>query len=136
VMPAADRIIATSKRLSAERQIHAAIAHYRAGDFECAITLSSAAEGQIAEPADRESLFRGLVRVAKASPLPNGEKDDFNYAANWMKHGVGPDECDIHDLEVAHWLYRVISKFWAFYGVGTAQMADLFAWAGKPSSGE
>ena len=46
----AQRVVETSKRLSAERQIHAAIAHFHAGDFECAITLSSAAEGQMPKP--------------------------------------------------------------------------------------
>lgn len=56
----AQRIVQTSKRLAAERQIHAAIAHFHAGDFECAITLCSAAEGQMPEPSGSTYLFRQL----------------------------------------------------------------------------
>ena len=37
--------IETSKRLSAERQIHAAIDHFHRNEFECAMTLAAAAEG-------------------------------------------------------------------------------------------
>jgi hypothetical protein len=109
----AQLVVQTSKRLSAERQIHAAIKHYRAGDFECAITLCAAADGQMPEPSHSETLFRRMQRQAKLDPLPDGEKDDFNYAANWMKHGWGTDECEIEEIEVKLWLYRAISKYHA-----------------------
>ena len=66
------RIVQTSKRLSAERQIHAAITHFHAGDFECAITLCSAAENQLPEPS--EPAHRG------AHPQRAAER--------WAKFGV------------------------------------------------
>ena len=96
----AQHVVQTSKRLSVERQIHAAIEHYRAGDFECAITLCGAADGQMPEPGHSETLFRRMQRQAKLNPLPDREKDDFNYAANWMKHGWGANECEIEEIEV------------------------------------
>ena len=129
----AQRVVQTSKRLSAERQIHAAIEHYRAGDFECAITLCSAADGQMPEPSHSETLLRRMQTRAKLNPLPDGEKDDFNYAANWMKHGSGANESEIEEIEVKLWLYRVISKYHAVYGSGTSAMTELFPWAGVPS---
>jgi hypothetical protein len=86
----AQRIVRTSKRLSAERQIHAAIAHYRAGDFECAITLCSAAEGQTPEPLEPAHLFRILQNHVRENPVPGEEPDDFNYVATWLKHPRAP----------------------------------------------
>ncbi len=123
----------TNKKTAASRQIHAAIKHYRAGEFECAITLCSAAEGQIPEPERPEHLFRLLRQAAEAKPSLDGEKDDFNFAANWLKHGWGNDEVEIDNTLVLFWLNRAISKYRAAYGIGTTEMADLFMWAAEPS---
>jgi len=125
----AKRVLQTSKRLSAERQIHAAIAHFRAGDFECAITLCHAAEGQLPEPNESAGLFRMLKRFGAENPAPDGSKNDFNFFATWMKHGCGPDEIEITEWLVTLWLYRAISKYHAIYGIGTPEMVTLFPWA-------
>jgi hypothetical protein len=126
--------VQTSKRLAAERQIHAAIAHFRAGDFECAITLCSAAEGQMPEPSEPIHFFGILKEASAEHPPPDGQKDDFNYAANWMKHGLGVDEVEIEEFEVLAWLNRAISKYRAVYGTGTPEMTALFPWAGEAGS--
>ncbi len=127
-----DLVVRTTKQLSAKRQIHAAIAHFRAGDFECSITLCSAAEGQMPEPARPIHLFRILQKGAAENPAPNGEKDEFNYAATWMKHEWGTGEVEIDELEVRGWLNRAISKYRAVYGAGTPEMAETFPWAILP----
>ena len=125
----ANRVIQTSKRLAAERQIHAAITHFRAGDFECAISLCSAAEGQMQEPRRSTHLFGILKQFVAKHPAPDGQKDDFNCAANWMKHGIGADAVEIEEWVVTMWLNRAISKYCAVYGVGTPEMTALFPWA-------
>jgi hypothetical protein len=125
----ANRVVQTSKRLSAQRQIHAAIAHFWEGGFECAVSLCSAAEGQMPEPAEPTHLFGVLKRWSNENPSP-GQKDDFNYVATWMKHGTGPDEVEIEEWNVKMWLNRAISKYRAVYGVGTPEMIALFPWAG------
>jgi hypothetical protein len=51
-------MIKTSKQLSAFRQISAAIDHFEKKDYECAITLAGAAEGQI-----KEKTLNHLFRV-------------------------------------------------------------------------
>jgi tRNA threonylcarbamoyladenosine modification (KEOPS) complex Cgi121 subunit len=67
----AERVIQTSRRLATERQIHAAIAHFRAGDFERAITLSGAAEGQTPEPSEpSRHLFKGFEASCWRKPRP------------------------------------------------------------------
>ncbi len=119
-----NRVVAASKKLAAQRQIHAAIAHYRKGDFECAITLASAAEGQIPEPNARKPSH--LFGVLKDYLNRTGEPTvDFNYMANWLKHGWGLDETDIADPDVTFWLNRAISKYRAVYGSGTDEMASF-----------
>jgi hypothetical protein len=124
-------VIQTSKRLAAERRIHAAIKHFRTGDFECAISLCSAAEGQMPEPNASTHLFARLKQAGARNPASDGQKDDFNYDANWMKHSNGAHEVEIEELMVTAWLYRAISKYHAVYGMGTPEMAALFSWAGE-----
>jgi hypothetical protein len=124
------RVVRTTAQLAAARQIDAAIAHFAADDFECAITLCRAAEGAIPEPTNSASLLRRLIKQAGQNPAPDGQKDDFNYDANWLKHGNGPNEWEIEEVEVKVWLYRAVSKYHAVYGEGTTAMARLFAWAG------
>ena len=119
-------MIHTSKRLAAERQIHAAIAHFRAGDFECAITLCSAAEGQIPEPVGSTYFFALLKQAGAENPASDGKKDDFNFASNWMKHGIGADEVEIEEWVVKAWLIRTISKYRAVYGIITPEMTASF----------
>ena len=99
------RAVTTNVRLAAERQIHAAIAHFRGGDFECAITLCSAAEGRIPSPSD-PGWLREVV-IAHAAP-----NDDFNFAANWLKHDVNPDDLEIEQvpgMEMAQSRWRLYS---------------------------
>ncbi len=129
-----NRVIQTSKRLAAERQIHAAVAHFQAGDFECAITLCSAAEGQMPEPSKSTHLFGILKRATAERPAPDGQGDDFNYVATWMKHATIPDEIKIEEWVVTMWLNRAISKYRAVYGTGTPEMTALFPWAGQASN--
>jgi len=130
------RVVLTTARLAAARQIDAAIAHFAAGDFECAITLCRAAEGALPEPTKSASLLPRLINQARQSPAPDGERDDFNYDANWLKHGNGPEEWEIEELQVKFWLYRAVSKYHQVYGDGTSAMASLFGWVGAPRNDE
>lgn len=130
------RIVNTSKTLAATRQIHAAINHYRAGEFECAITLCSAAEGQLPEPPEPCYLFNLLQQAAQQQKISGGEKDDFNFAATWLKHRWGDNEVQIDSALVIFWLNRAISKYCACYGAGTAEMVSMFPWAERLPSRE
>ena len=131
------QVVETTKRLAAERQIHAAIAHYRAGEFECAISLCSAAEGQTTAMPGRPHLFtkirEGFNNSAPEDPKEKNKDDEaINLVANWLKHGSPPDEIDIPKWNVLMWLSRAISKYRAAYGPGTPEMVAMFDWAGNP----
>ena len=125
----ASSVVSTTKKLAAERQIHAAINHYQAGDFECAITLCSAAEGLMPEPDLPTHLF--AVLRERAQEDPQLQRDQFNYAATWLKHQTFNyrDDVELPEWLVKGWLNRAISKYRAVYGAGTAPMIQLFPWA-------
>ena len=118
-MPYERKEIETSKKLSALRQINAAIEHFHKGDFECAITLAAAAEGLLPE-GKSPSLFRELVR--RATDL------DFNLFINWLKHPLSPDETIIPDFAVALTIARATSKFVAVYSQSTRQFEEFAVW--------
>ena len=71
--------ITTTKQRSSMRQILAAIDHLHKQEFEAAITLAAAAEGQITEGA-----IRHLFRIMRQK-LP---KTDHNKVINWLKHAM------------------------------------------------
>ena len=85
------------------------------------------------EPSEPTHLFRILRRAATDSLAVDGQKDDFNYVATWMKHGDGADRVEVGEWDVQFWLNRAISKYRAVYGIGTPGMADFFSWAGRSS---
>jgi hypothetical protein len=113
------RVIKTSKRLASMRQLHAAIEHFQASEFECAMTLAAAAEGVL--PSTENHYF---LKTLKAK-LPN-----FNLIINWLKHGNPPtDTAELSELEVAATIYRGISKFNAVHGAVSPEMAEFLKWA-------
>jgi len=103
--------IQTNRKLSARRQIHAAIRHLSAGDYECAVTLSLAAEDQLP---DSERLY--LWNVLKQKIPDNASRDVLNELRNWLKHWNGPDGREISEFEVAIALNRATSKYFAAFG--------------------
>lgn len=64
------RMIKTDKKLSSLRQILAAIEHFEKKDYECAITLAAAGEGQVKETTTNH-LFR-LIRAKFSADETNG----------------------------------------------------------------
>ena len=68
------------------RQIHGAIEHLYKGEFECAITLAGAAEGQSSDQSD-EALFAQLKVCVP--PEFRDEKEwiaCLNAVRDWLKH--------------------------------------------------
>lgn len=112
--------VVTSKKLSALRQIRAAIVHFHANEFECAITLAAAGENQVPE-GTVDYLMRLLRRRA---PL-----EDFNLFINWLKHPSGPEKATIFEFEVVLTIARAIHKFVAAYAASCPEFEEFSAWA-------
>lgn len=112
-------MVKTNKKLSARRQIIAAIEHFHKKDFECAITLGGAGENQIKERTTTH-LFR-LIR-AKFSA------DETNLFYNWMKHSSGPDGAEIGELEVVTMLVRAVQKYVDAYEESCPKFEEFSRW--------
>jgi hypothetical protein len=109
----ATRSINTSKRLASQRQIEAAIQHYKTGAFESAVTLAHAGENIIAKP--------GIVSLFERLKEKIADKN-HNEIPVWLKHGSGPDTLTISELDVVVLIQRAISKFVSTYNGATAVM--------------
>src|SRR5467141_3437127 len=119
--------IDTSKFASSRRQINAAIAHLHSRDWECAITLAAAAEGQLLEPETQTFLFRAL-RNREAKDSLNLK---LNRVIHWLKHPTQdePDHIKISEFEVALTISRAIQKFVAVYKLSAREFEGFSTWA-------
>jgi hypothetical protein len=111
--------VETSKKLSALRKIHAAIVHFHKGEFECAMTLAAAAEGQVPD-SDKPYLFRILKHVPDL---------DLNAIINWLKHDRAQEKATISEFEVVLTISRAIHKFVAAYRKSSREFEDFNKWA-------
>ena len=115
--------VETTKKLAAQRQIDAAIAHLHRGELECAITLAAAAEGLLPDT-NEPHVFAYLQNH---SSFKNKEID-FNQSINWLKHPVEPDAAVIFEREAALIVARAMSKFAAVYGDGQSEWGQFLQW--------
>jgi tRNA threonylcarbamoyladenosine modification (KEOPS) complex Cgi121 subunit len=113
--------IETCCHYASMRQIHAAIEHWRRGDFECAITLAGAAERML--PEIDEPQYRELQDVARV-----------NEVSNWLIHGTSrngakserTDIIVIEEFDTVVAIHRAILKFEAvFWKDKTPQMTSF-----------
>jgi hypothetical protein len=112
--------VETTKQLAALRQIKASIIHFHKREYEAAITLAGAAEGQIPEPT-MTYLFRLLKRHMSS--------DEANAYIHWMKHQSGADKASIPDFEVVLTISRAIHKFVGAYKASCDEFEEFSAWA-------
>ena len=97
------------------RQIHAAIEHWRRGDFECAITLAGAADAMLHDIDELHSWkMKDAVRAYEIS--------------NWLAHGTGADvdAIVIEEIDTVAVIHRAILKFEAAFSQDkTPQMTSF-----------
>lgn len=118
-------VIETTVRIAAMRQIHAAIEHWRRGDFECAMTLAGAGEGMLLTGGERE-----LEDAFSSQKL----RDHYNSAAaliKWLKSGTievsgaASQNVSIGQLEVVLVIDRAIASFVAAFRDLSPQMRSF-----------
>jgi hypothetical protein len=112
-------MVKTTKQLSAYRQIVAAIEHLHKMDFECAITLAGAAEGQVKEKTSTH-LFRVILKYFSS--------DEANAFIHWLKHPSGPDNAEIDELEVVTTIIRAIQKYVGAYETAHSLFLTFSEW--------
>jgi hypothetical protein len=104
-------MVKTTKKLSALCQILMAIRCVDSVDYECAITLAGAAEGQIDEKQIPKGTPAHLFRVLRSKYAPEPVNDDIT----WMKHPSGAFEREVTQFDVALTIARAIQKYVATY---------------------
>jgi hypothetical protein len=118
-------MIKTTKKLSAMRQMLAAIRMLESVDYECAITLAGAAEGQIDEKlisgVSGPHLFRVLRSVWAKEPM--------NEDITWMKHSSGHDEREVTQFHAVLIIARAIQKYVAAYKETHVRFEEFSVWA-------
>jgi hypothetical protein len=124
-----------TKKQAATAQIHAAIAHLYAKQYECAITLACAAEDLIG---DAKPSHLWTVLMARR-PQDHSEREwatMLNETRDWLKHpteGLG-NERDIEEFETVIMLIRAVSKYAArFDDEYTHEMEEFVVWCREQS---
>jgi hypothetical protein len=102
----------TTKQVSAFRHISAAIDHFEKQNYECAITLAAAGEGQIVERSTGH-----FFRVIRAK-----------FSGQALKHSSGPDEKEITEQEVVVTIIRGIQKYVGTYEVSHSKFETFSKW--------
>jgi hypothetical protein len=110
-----------TRKISARRQIHAAIKLFHEDEYESTITLALAAESQLPHVAPY------AYDWLKAR-VPPDKIDRFNDVRNWLKHIKLPDEIEITDFEAAFALLRATSKFRAVFRESSPIMDEFADW--------
>ncbi|MGB7102394.1 MAG: hypothetical protein WBD95_26975 [Xanthobacteraceae bacterium] len=118
-------MVRTTKKLSALRQILMAIKCIDSVDYECAITLAGAAEGQIDEKQIPEGTRPHLFRVLRAKFAPEPVNEDVT----WMKHPSGAFDRDVTQFDVALTIARAIQKYVATYQETHVRFEEFSQWA-------
>jgi hypothetical protein len=119
-----------TKKDAALRQITAAIKHFEDKEYECAITLAGAAEGQLTTEAESKHLFKELrFRVPPEFKDEREWMSWLNASRDWLKHPTPNwrDEWEITEPAAAITIARAVTKFnWA-YKQRTQQMTNFMS---------
>jgi hypothetical protein len=122
LMAFSDLRIETTKRLTAQRLIDAALGHLHKSELEAAIALATAAEGLLPE-AERRRRVSAYLHEHKLST-----QVDIDKTIDWLKRNAPPDAATIFEFEAAVVIARVMSKFAAAYTDAPAEWYDFLSW--------
>ena len=111
-----------TRKISALRQIEAAIKLFHVDEYESTITLALAAESQL--PNDPGPYVYHWFKAR----VPADIIDRFNDFRNWLKHHTGPDEIEITDLDAGFAILRATTKFRAVFGETSPTMDEFSDW--------
>lgn len=117
-----------TKKEASRRQIEVAIRLYHEGEWECAMTLAGAAEGQLPD-VTRNHLFRKIRDKRPAEFANEKEWASFlNETRDWLKHKEDQDPRDIVNFEALVMLWRALTKYYENFGEETRGMSEFRRW--------
>lgn len=117
-----------TKKQASLRQLHAAIEHLRNGDYECAITLAGAAEGQLAGRGEID--FWQVLKIVASEGRTDRKAviSELNETRDWLKHPT-PQLKDPHYLHADEaWLacLRAVMQFVSVFKQQSSKMDHFF----------
>lgn len=123
----------TTKKQASLRQLHAAIEHLRNGDYECAVTLAGAAEGQLAGRGERD--FWQIMKIVAFQGRTDRKAviAELNETRDWLKHPTR----QLKDYHYIHaddaWIacLRAAMQFVSAFKQQSTKMENLFKRAEK-----
>jgi hypothetical protein len=119
-----------TKKEAAQRQIDVAINLLYEKEYESAITLAGAAEGQIA--GSDHHLFAALRQVRSAEYDSTSQRaTHLNETRDWLKHATPHlrEMRGIAEFEAWVMVIRAISKYYAVFREETKNMNRLIEWS-------
>jgi hypothetical protein len=122
-----------TKKQASLRQLHAAIEHLRKGDHECAITLASAAEGQLAGRSEID--FWQVLKLVASEGRSDRKMviSELNETRDWLKHPTAPlkDPRYIHADDAWIACLRAAMQFVSVFRQQSSKIDYLFKRAEK-----
>jgi hypothetical protein len=121
-----------TKKEAAQRQIDVAINLLPEREYESAITLACAAEGQMAKTADHPHLFAVLQQKRPATfATANEWVTCLNETRDWLKHPTPQlgDKRGMAEYEAWVMLVRAVGKYYAVFREDTDNMNRFVEWS-------
>jgi hypothetical protein len=117
-----------SKKEAALRQIDGAIKSLFEGEFECAMTLACAAEGQFVSEGDH--LF-AYLKKGRPEKFANDRQwtTILNETRDWLKHVSGDDEREINEYEAWIMICRAYTKYYDVFREESEEMLRFVEWS-------
>ncbi len=119
-----------TKKEAVRRQIEVAIRIFYEGEYESAITLACAAEGQM-EGTEHPHLFTVLnERMPKSFATPKQWATFLNETRDWLKHPTFhlEESRGIAEFEAWVMLVRAVTKYYAVFLEENDIMSDFEEW--------
>jgi hypothetical protein len=122
-----------SKKDAAHIQILTACSLLAEGQWECAITLAGAAEGQIIEIENAKvpNMFARIKKLESRTRF----KTEREYIAfvnrlrDWLKHSGNQKDMVIYEREAIAMVARAIFKYWQVYHDNLDELREFANWA-------
>jgi hypothetical protein len=118
--------IEVTRKVAAQRQIDAAVAHLKKFELECAITLAAAAETMLPD-----TTTNYVFDYLRRHPAFTSKAIDFNETINWLKHSSAPESKIIFAQEAAFVVFRAMSKFGAVYDECPMEWSEFLRWGAE-----
>jgi hypothetical protein len=122
-----------SKKDAAHIQVLTACSLLAEGQWECAITLAGAAEGQLEEVENAKvpNLF-SMIKKLESRTKFKSEREYISFVnrlRDWLKHSGDQRDMLIRETEAIAMVARAVTKYYQVYDDSLEELKDFADWA-------